>query len=119
MTEKPKSRFAQLQALAQQVLELDVNDPSLASKVVALKGRATRALNTPVGNPRIGDAIKKGVASRQKTAAAFKVMVQPHIAAARGAGAVSLRDIAKYLNDNQVLSPRGTQWSASTVSRIL
>lgn len=119
MSHKPQSQFAQLQDLAQYLLSLDSNDPALAAKIVALKGRATRALKTKVGNPDIKDAIKLSVEARRRKAEAFKVAAQPHVAAAKAAGAVSLREIAQYLNDNQVRSPRGNQWSASTVSRIL
>jgi hypothetical protein len=119
MIDKPSSQFAQLQELARRLQELDVNDPDLASKVIALKGRATRAMNTPVGNPDIKSARGKAIANRQAAAEEFKRKVRPHIEAAKASGRTSLSEIAKYLNDNNVASPAGSRWLPATVARAM
>ena len=45
--------------------------------------------------------------------------VAPIIAQIQAGGAVSLRQIAKGLNDRGVPAPRGGQWQAKSVQRIL
>src|ERR1700740_3342532 len=105
MSEKPAHQYSLLQDVARRLLELDSSDPELKNKVVSLKGKATRALNAPYGNPNIKEARKLAIAARQNTSKAFKEQVMPHIAAARTAGYTSLNAIARYLNENKVPSP--------------
>lgn len=48
-----------------------------------------------------------------------KEQLAPFIAAARAAGADSLAAIARYLNDLSIKTPRGGQWYAASVARLL
>jgi len=59
------------------------------------------------------------VATIKAGAADFAERMRPHIAAARAAGATSLRQIADYLNGADVEARRGGQWDASAVHRVL
>jgi len=43
----------------------------------------------------------------------------PSVEAAKAAGAVSLREIAEYLNLHGEEAPKGGSWSAAQVSRVL
>jgi hypothetical protein len=45
--------------------------------------------------------------------------ILPIIEAAKAAGASSLRDIAEYLNQRRETAPRGGEWSAVQVSRVI
>jgi hypothetical protein len=45
--------------------------------------------------------------------------ILPTIEAAKAAGASSLREIAEYLNNHGETAPRGGEWSAVQVSRVI
>lgn len=68
-------------------------------------------------NGHVGRA--KGIAKRQREADARAVDYLPEIEALKTAGAVSLRQIAAGLNERRVQAPRGGDWTAVQVSRLL
>jgi DNA invertase Pin-like site-specific DNA recombinase len=61
----------------------------------------------------------KATATRQAASAQRKLDVMPYIDAARVAGYTSLRGIAAYLNARRIGAPRGGQWQAAQVARLL
>lgn len=61
-----------------------------------------------------------GRAARTEISRRHSEVVTPAIEAARAAGAVSLRDIAKHLTAQGVTTPRGgSEWTATQVMRIV
>lgn len=66
-----------------------------------------------------GKGAEASVKARRASAAEYHTNVLPSIEEARGDGAVSLRQIAAWLNEHEVPTPRGGQWSAIQVQRIL
>lgn len=81
---------------------------------------ARRARGLPLGTPRdmsayavkagqLGNAVKRERSVRHARE------VLPVIKEARSAGNVSLRQIAAYLNDRQITTPRGAAWTANAV----
>jgi len=85
----------------------------------ALAARKARGL--PLGNPRDMSAYAKdasllGQAANRAKALARAAEIAPQIEAAREAGHMSLRRVAAFLNDMQIQTPRGKQWTATAVS---
>lgn len=86
---------------------------------------AAKARGTKLGGDRgnIASVCRKGnVASakaRQKQAAAKAADLVPVIDSIKAAGAQSLRQIATALNERGILAPRGGEWSAAQVYRVL
>jgi len=58
-------------------------------------------------------------ALRRAQAAKHAADIMPSIEAAKAAGAVSLREIAEYLNEHGEEAPKGGNWSATQVNRVL
>ena len=61
----------------------------------------------------------KAAATRRATSAERKLDVMPYVDAARAAGHASLRGIARYLNARRIAAPRGGDWQAAQVARLL
>lgn len=85
---------------------------------------AAKARGTKLGNPRLqaGDAASARLANAAKTAASQQHAedVMPYIEAARGAGAVSLKQIGEALTARGVCTPSGGAiWRDEQVRRIL
>lgn len=81
---------------------------------------AKRARGEVLGNQtNLGFAQAKGREVRQQAAAQRAENVMPIIDSIRAAGANSLREIAAALNARGVKTPRGGEWSAVQVSRVI
>ncbi len=88
--------------------------------------QAAKARGVQLGGDRAGviaSQSPKGVAAsaavRSAKAQKHASDILPTIEAAKAAGAASLRGIADYLNEHGEAAPRGGQWSAVQVSRVL
>jgi DNA invertase Pin-like site-specific DNA recombinase len=85
---------------------------------------AAKARGVRLGGARGNlDDLRKGpkasASSRSKTSRDRAVKVRRRIDAIRAAGVDSLREIASALNDAGVTTPRGGQWQAAQVKRVL
>lgn len=84
----------------------------------ALAARKARGL--PLGNPRDLSAHaargarlgRKVIAARARERAQ---LIAPQIEEAKAAGCVSLRQIAAWLNEREITTPKGRQWTATAV----
>ena len=88
--------------------------------------QAAKARGVVLGGDRAGiiaSQAEKGSAAsavvRRARAAKHAADIMPSIEAAKAAGAVSLRQIADYLNEHGEEAPKGGPWSAVQVSRLL
>ena len=79
---------------------------------------AAKARGTRLGNPRIGEALGKAIASNRAAANQFAANILPLIKPLRAEGA-SLRQIAEALNARSVPTARGGKWAATQVADIL
>lgn len=80
-----------------------------------------RARGLPLGNPRDLSAYRataaaKGSATLKAQALERAKLVAEPIADAIKAGHTSLRQIAAYLNEQQITTPRGREWTATAVA---
>jgi len=98
---------------------------ALAEKERALISARTKAALTAarkrgveLGNPKIGRAQKKAVASIKTIADQHAANVIPIIQKIERAGVNSLRDIAEALNARGIPTARGGKWYATTVSNV-
>jgi len=88
----------------------------------ALAARKARGL--PLGTPRDLSAYREAAsvlgrdANRRRAVKRAKE-VAPIIVEARAAGHQSLRAIAGYLNEQQVPTPRGKQWTPTAVAHAI
>lgn len=80
---------------------------------------AARARGTRLGNPNIGKAREKAVATIKVEADRAAGNVLPIIAEIRKSGATTLRQIADALNARGVPTPRGGKWYAASVKNVL
>ena len=81
---------------------------------------ARRARGLPLGTPRDMSAYaaragRLGRKVNSERAQERAQLVAPQIQAAHAAGHTSLRAVAAYLNDQQITTPRGRQWTATAV----
>jgi DNA invertase Pin-like site-specific DNA recombinase len=88
----------------------------------ALAARKARGL--PLGTPRdmsvyAATAAPAGSAANRRKAIARAKEIQPKIEAARKEGHASLRAIAAYLNNLEIPTPRGKQWTATAVAHAI
>jgi DNA invertase Pin-like site-specific DNA recombinase len=65
------------------------------------------------------DGRHKAAETRRAASAQRKMDVLPYVDAARSAGHTSLRGIATYLNARRIAAPRGGNWQAAQVARLL
>jgi DNA invertase Pin-like site-specific DNA recombinase len=85
---------------------------------------ARRARGLPLGTPRdlsayAVQAASKGRASLQATARKHASEVAPQIEEARQqGGCTSLRQVAAWLNDRGIVTPRGKLWTAGAVRNV-
>jgi hypothetical protein len=70
--------------------------------------------------PRVAKAgARASVAARQATAAARAHNLADKVKELRRGGAASLREIAEGLNAQEITAPRGGEWQAGQVARVL
>lgn len=81
--------------------------------------KAAKAKGVVLGNPRLADVRKQGVASNKANADSFAKNVAPIIREIQGSGIASRRAIARALNARGVATARGGQWTAVQVGAIL
>jgi DNA invertase Pin-like site-specific DNA recombinase len=82
--------------------------------------QAKKAAGAKLGNPtNLEDAQKLGAAANAQAADAFAANVLPIVQSIKGAGVTSLRGIADALNARGVQTPRGGQWHARSVARLI
>lgn len=79
---------------------------------------AAKARGTRLGNPRPAQAAAQGRQVRAELTAARRANVQPLALELQRKG-MSLRGIATELNRRGVLTPRGRQWAAMSVARLI
>lgn len=100
---------------------------ALAEKERALIGartkaalQAKKAAGAVLGNrTNLDEAQRKGAAANAHEADAFAANVLPIVRSVKAAGVKSLRGIAEALNARGIQTPRGGQWHAKTVGRLL
>jgi hypothetical protein len=101
---------------------LDVAAISARTKaaLARAKARGTR-LGGDRGNlPRVAEAgAKASVAARREAAAARARDLSVVVADLRRHGQTSLRQLAEGLNAREIVAPRGGQWQAAQVARVL
>jgi DNA invertase Pin-like site-specific DNA recombinase len=78
-----------------------------------------KAEGVVLGNPRLDEFRGNGAEGNRAAAEVFAATVLPIINGVRKAGATSLREIAKALNDRGVATARGGSWHASNVANVL
>jgi DNA invertase Pin-like site-specific DNA recombinase len=81
---------------------------------------ARRARGLPLGTPRDLSAYAKRAGKLGRAASAAKARLRateiaPQIEAAHASGCASLRQVAEYLNELEITTPRGKQWTATAV----
>jgi DNA invertase Pin-like site-specific DNA recombinase len=96
-----------------------ISDRTKAALSIA-KARG-RALGGKRANQRYvnADGRLKALTTRKATSAQRRKDVLPYVDAARLAGHTSLRSIAGYLNARRIAAPRGGDWQAAQVARLL
>jgi len=96
-----------------------ISDRTKAALVVA-KARG-RTLGGKRPNQRHLSAAERHKALEVRRAASQerKLDIMPYVDAARAAGHASLRGIAAYLNGRRIAAPRGGDWQAAQVARLL
>jgi len=65
------------------------------------------------------DGRKKVLEARFRVTRETNERLFPHIAEANSLGFFSLREVAKYLNNKGIPTPRGRTWTAGTMSPIM
>jgi DNA invertase Pin-like site-specific DNA recombinase len=81
--------------------------------------QAAKARGQKLGNPRLAQARQGINESRQQAAQAFAVAVMPMVERAKANGAQSLRQIANFLNENNVKTPKNAAWTAQAVANCM
>ncbi|MFP5230787.1 MAG: recombinase family protein [Acidobacteriota bacterium] len=86
----------------------------------ALAAAKARGVRLGATDPnRIAKYARKGTQARQKASAARARELQPVIASLKAEGAITLHDLATGLNAKHISAPRGGEWSATQVMRLL
>jgi DNA invertase Pin-like site-specific DNA recombinase len=81
--------------------------------------RAAKARGTQLGNPRLADAAKRGVAALKANARQFAANVLPIIEQIERGGTTSHNAIAAELNARNVKTARGGKWTHVQVGAVL
>jgi DNA invertase Pin-like site-specific DNA recombinase len=79
---------------------------------------AARKRGTPLGNPRPSDSLQRGRATHQQRADQRRTTLAPTIQELRSKG-LTLRAIASEMNRRAIPTPKGKQWQAKQIERIL
>ena len=77
-----------------------------------------RTHGTKLGNPRPEESLQRGRATHQQRADERRATLAPAIQELRNKG-LSLRAVAAELNRRAIPTPKGKQWQAQTVKRML
>jgi DNA invertase Pin-like site-specific DNA recombinase len=80
---------------------------------------AAKARGTVLGGPKLAEAREIAQVSIKANADRHAASVLPIIKAVKKAGATTLREIAKALNDLGVQTPRGGDWHPTSVKNVL
>lgn len=80
---------------------------------------AAKARGQVLGNPRLDEARAVAINRRRAEAEAHDKIIIPAIKTARKAGASSLREIAKALDDRGIATARGGRWHPQSVANVL
>lgn len=81
---------------------------------------AKKAAGVRLGNPsNLAEVALRGAKKNAEAAVAFAANVLPIVRSVEAAGITSLRGIADALNARGVQTPRGGQWHAKTVGRLM
>jgi DNA invertase Pin-like site-specific DNA recombinase len=116
--EGPTGKFMLQQMAAVAELEAGLIGDRTRKALAAAKARGVK-LGNP-GNLKNADTGRaNGRAARTKKAKARTADLAPIIADLQAVGAMSLRQIAAGLNARGIRTPRGGEWSAVQVSRVL
>lgn len=103
-----KSRTAQLENIARQVIDLDPRDPHLHLKLARLKVLSRAVFVTTSRHPKV------------EAAERFAKAMRPHVEAAQKGGCTVLRDYVAYFQAHGIKTVSGgDNWSAVTVSDLL
>src|SRR5215212_5441013 len=118
--EGPAGRFMLRQMLAVAELEAGLISERTKKALAAAKARGVK-LGGDRGNLRaVGDKGRKiSRTIRVRKAAARAADLSPIIMEIRASGASSLRQIAVALNERGIRTPRGSEWQAVQVKRVL
>lgn len=81
--------------------------------------RAAKARGVQLGNPRPDKSLRAAREKASEKAERVRRELLPEIYAVQVAGATSLREIARKLNERGVTTPRGRQWYAASVRNVL
>jgi DNA invertase Pin-like site-specific DNA recombinase len=88
--------------------------------------QAAKARGVQLGGDRAGIIASQGPKGRAASAVVRRAKAQkrasdilPAIETAKAAGAISLREVAAYLNQRGETAPRGGEWTAVQVSRVI
>ena len=88
--------------------------------------RAAKERGVKLGNPngaaalhRAGKGNRAAVEARKVAAEGRAIELADEVRDVRAAGAVSLREIARGLNERHIEAPRGGEWHPSGVRRLL
>jgi DNA invertase Pin-like site-specific DNA recombinase len=87
---------------------------------------AAKARGVKLGNPNSARALRGKQVGNKEAVASIKAHAQERaenlraiVADVRGEGHTSVRDIAAELNRRAILTPRGREWHATSVVRLL
>jgi hypothetical protein len=87
---------------------------------------AAKARGVKLGNPNGARALRGKQTGNSEAVAAIKLKAQAHaenlraiLADIRGQGITSIRKTAEELNRRSILAPRGGEWQATTVVRLM
>ena len=106
-----------LAAVAEQ--EADTISKRTKAALQAAKARGTQLGGRRVSAERFAEIATAARLVRTEKANGFCDGIRPAIEQARAAGATTLREIAAALNAREIETPRGGQWSAVQVQRVL
>ncbi len=80
---------------------------------------AAKARGRKLGNPAPAASLERGKVTLKANADAFAANIHPLIEKLRADGATSLRDIAHALNDRNIKTVRGREWTGTAVRNVL
>lgn len=121
MPEADETHLHMMAVFAQHEARMISNRTTAALSAAKRRGKALggRRVSAKRWAEIASDGRAASVASRAAESATRAQDVLPMIEEARDKGAQSLREIAAYLNKEEITAPRGGEWRAVQVSRIL